>query len=279
MTSRYTEFLAALGTKIIQLSGVDLPRRKTLNFAGTGVTVVDNSASDRTDVTITAGGGSSDHGALTGLGDNDHPQYALLAGAGPTGTFTWTSGNVSVLAGTVTGTNIQRGAGAPTGSATKGTIYQRTDDTGQIYRNTDGATAWTEVSAGSIPTAYGSTPENAGGAGGAGASANFARGDHKHDSGTLGAAIASATTTDIGAATGDYVHITGTTTITSFGTGGANGCARTLCFDGAVLLTHSASLILPAGSNVTTVAGETAIFRRESSGVWRCVAYPPRWNP
>lgn len=279
MSSRYTEFLAALGTKIIQLSGVDLARRQRLNFAGTGVTVVDNPATGATDVTITAGGGSSDHGALTGLLDNDHTQYALLAGAVPTGNYSWTSGNVSVIAGTVTGTNLQRGAGAPTGSAAKGTIYQRTDDTGQVYRNTDGSTAWTEVSAGSIPSGYGSTPEVTGGAGSAGASSNYAKGDHKHDAGSLGAAIASATTTDIGAATGDYAHITGTTTITSFGTGGANGCARTLCFDGAALLTHSASLILPAGSNVTTVAGETAIFRRESSGVWRCVAYPPRWNP
>lgn len=27
------------------------------------------------------GGGVTDHGALTGLGDNDHPQYALLSGA------------------------------------------------------------------------------------------------------------------------------------------------------------------------------------------------------
>ena len=56
--------------------------------------------------------------------------------------------------------------------------------------------------------------------------------------------LASASTVNIGAATGDYIHITGTTTITSFGTIAA-GVERTLVFDGALTLTHNAtSLIL-----------------------------------
>lgn len=88
-----------------------------------------------------------------------------------------------------------------------------------------------------------------------------------------GAAIASSETTAIGGNTdGNYLHITGTTTITSFGTVAA-GISRTVVFDGALTLTHSASLILPGGSNITTAAGDAAEFVSEGSGVWRCVGY------
>lgn len=88
-------------------------------------------------------------------------------------------------------------------------------------------------------------------------------------------ATASATTVDLGAiTTGNYVHITGTTTITGFGTVAA-GIERTVVFDGALTLTHSASLILPGGANITTAAGDCAVFRSEGSGNWRCVVYMP----
>lgn len=89
----------------------------------------------------------------------------------------------------------------------------------------------------------------------------------------LGANIASATTTDIGAATGNTVHITGTTTITGLGTA-ASGIVRDVIFDGALTLTHNAtSLILQGGSNITTAAGDTARFVSEGSGNWRCLQY------
>src|SRR5690606_20237247 len=55
--------------------------------------------------------------------------------------------------------------------------------------------------------------------------------------GTKGSDIASAATTSIGAATGVFVHVTGTTTITSFGTGTA-GWLRIVRFAGALTLTH-----------------------------------------
>lgn len=84
--------------------------------------------------------------------------------------------------------------------------------------------------------------------------------------------IASATTTDLSAAT-PFVHVTGTTTITGLGTIQA-GASRLVVFDGALLLTHNgASLILPTGANITTAAGDAAIFRSEGSGNWRCVVY------
>jgi hypothetical protein len=91
--------------------------------------------------------------------------------------------------------------------------------------------------------------------------------------GTKGADIASAATVNIGAATGMFVHITGTTTITAFDTATA-GVYRIVCFDGALTLTHnSTSLILPRGANIVTAAGDCAGFVSEGSGNWRCVWY------
>lgn len=88
-----------------------------------------------------------------------------------------------------------------------------------------------------------------------------------------GANIASATTTNLANATGNYVHITGVTTIQAFGTVNA-GVPFWLVFDGALLLTYNASsLILPGAVNITTVAGDSGIFVSEGSGNWRCLQY------
>lgn len=89
--------------------------------------------------------------------------------------------------------------------------------------------------------------------------------------------LASATTTDIGAENTNFLNITGTTTITSFGTN-YNG-PRFLRFDGALTLTHNATtLILPGGANITTAAGDTCIAVPNSgtSGTadgWLVMAY------
>lgn len=89
-----------------------------------------------------------------------------------------------------------------------------------------------------------------------------------------GADVASATTTTIWVTDGNYIHITGTTTITSFGTAPQAGATRTLVFDGALTLTHNAtSLILPTGANITTAAGDVAIVRAETTANARVVAY------
>ncbi|MES0445009.1 MAG: hypothetical protein ABUJ92_00550 [Desulfobacterales bacterium] len=93
---------------------------------------------------------------------------------------------------------------------------------------------------------------------------------------TEGAAIASATTTDIQASTGDTVHITGTVTITGLGTANRAGVARNLVFDGALTLTNSASLILPSGANITTSAGDTCVaISEDAAGAWRVHSYAP----
>lgn len=90
-----------------------------------------------------------------------------------------------------------------------------------------------------------------------------------------GVALASAATVNIGAITdGEYVHITGVTTITAFDTIGA-GVERTLVFDGILTITHnSTSLILPGAANIVTAVGDVIVFVSEGGGNWRCKSYP-----
>jgi microcystin-dependent protein len=88
-----------------------------------------------------------------------------------------------------------------------------------------------------------------------------------------GADIAASSTTDLGAVEGKFHDITGTTTISSFGTVRA-GIEKVLTFEGALTLTHNAtSLILPGGGNILTAVGDVATFYSEGSGNWRCTSY------
>lgn len=85
--------------------------------------------------------------------------------------------------------------------------------------------------------------------------------------------IASASTTDLGSVSSQNVSITGTTTITSFGTASA-GTIRAGRFTGVLTLTYNAtSLILPGQANITTAAGDS--FRAVSlgSGNWVVTVY------
>jgi hypothetical protein len=87
--------------------------------------------------------------------------------------------------------------------------------------------------------------------------------------------VASAATTDIGAANSSNIRITGTTTITSFGSA-LNGVRRHVRFAAALTLTHNASsLILPGGANITIAAGDTAVAISLGSGNWVVVNYVP----
>ncbi len=90
-----------------------------------------------------------------------------------------------------------------------------------------------------------------------------------------GTTILSAATTDLNTASGDFVTVSGTVTITSLGTCSA-GREVTIRFSGALVLTHNAtSLILPGAGNITTVANDCGIFRSLGSGNWICVSYSP----
>lgn len=85
--------------------------------------------------------------------------------------------------------------------------------------------------------------------------------------------LASATTTDIGAASSVNVAISGTTTITGLGTAAA-GLYRQGRFTGALTLTHNAtSLILPGGANITTAANDRFGAYSLGSGNWLVLWY------
>ncbi|WP_168335258.1 MULTISPECIES: hypothetical protein [Rhizobium] len=87
------------------------------------------------------------------------------------------------------------------------------------------------------------------------------------------ATIASAGTTDLGTVGSQNVTVTGTTTITSFGTVPA-GTERRLVFSGILTLTHNAtSLILPQGGNVVTAVGDSLEAVSLGSGNWRVTSY------
>lgn len=91
--------------------------------------------------------------------------------------------------------------------------------------------------------------------------------------------IASATTTDLSTRTGNFVDITGTTTITGFGTVTA-GALVFVRFTGVLTLTYNAtSLILPGSANITTAANDTALLVSLGSGNWQCVAFNRRAGP
>jgi hypothetical protein len=88
-----------------------------------------------------------------------------------------------------------------------------------------------------------------------------------------GSDIASAATTDIGAVEGLMHDITGTATVTGFGTI-RSGIWKVLKFEAAAILTHNAtSLILPGAQNIVTADGDVGIFMSEGSGNWRCLHY------
>jgi hypothetical protein len=91
------------------------------------------------------------------------------------------------------------------------------------------------------------------------------------------AITATSGTTDLSLASGNFVHITGTGSISinSFGTLPA-GSRFVLCFDIPVTLVYNAtSLIIPGAANVTTAAGDCIMLISEGSGNWRVISYFP----
>lgn len=90
------------------------------------------------------------------------------------------------------------------------------------------------------------------------------------------ATVASASTVDLFGQAGDSVTISGTTTITSFGSslGSAAGAERSVIFSGSMTLTYNAtSMILPGSTNIVTQAGDTCRVRYLGSGNSQVIEY------
>lgn len=83
--------------------------------------------------------------------------------------------------------------------------------------------------------------------------------------------IASATSLDLTTATGNIVHITGSTTIASVVIGAGQGL--TVIFDAAPLLTHGATLVCPTAANIQAAAGDRCTIVGDAANVANIVNY------
>lgn len=88
---------------------------------------------------------------------------------------------------------------------------------------------------------------------------------------SVGASIASASTINLTTATGNLVHITGSTQINAVTIGA--GMCRTVIFDGALALAHHATNNnLPGAANITTAAGDRAVYWGDGTTSY-CTSY------
>ena len=88
------------------------------------------------------------------------------------------------------------------------------------------------------------------------------------------ATLSSAATVDLGANAQFLLTISGTTTISSFGSSAAAGNVKSVVFSGSLTLTNSASLVLPnGGANITTAASDRLIAVAQGAGIWNVVNY------
>jgi DNA-binding beta-propeller fold protein YncE len=87
--------------------------------------------------------------------------------------------------------------------------------------------------------------------------------------------MAAAATMNIGTAAGNFILVTGTTTITAFDNVQA-GSRRTLKFNNPLTITYnSASMILPGAASLAVSAGDVAEFVSLGNGNWICINYQP----
>ena len=80
-----------------------------------------------------------------------------------------------------------------------------------------------------------------------------------------GAAVASASTTNIWSTDGNTRHITGTVTIVSFGTAPQAGAWKKVIFDGVLTLALSSDLNLPGTLDIITAAGDFAFVYADTT--------------
>ncbi len=85
--------------------------------------------------------------------------------------------------------------------------------------------------------------------------------------------IASAATTDLGSTIAQSIALTGTATITSFGTA-PSGTIKFVYIVGTPFITNNADIICPSARSIQCVAGDTFIARAQSTvGKWFIVNY------
>lgn len=83
----------------------------------------------------------------------------------------------------------------------------------------------------------------------------------------------SGATPDIWQTDGNTVHITGATTITSFGTAPRAGAWRKIIFDGTPIITDGANLNLPGGVNITAAIDDFAFVYAETTTLLKVIYF------
>lgn len=91
---------------------------------------------------------------------------------------------------------------------------------------------------------------------------------------TTNGSVASASTTDIGAVGSNFITITGTTTINSFGSSASTASPLYfVVFAGALTIVNSGAITIPGGQNLSTVANGFAVLEYLGSGNWIILSY------
>jgi uncharacterized cupin superfamily protein len=90
----------------------------------------------------------------------------------------------------------------------------------------------------------------------------------------VSADIATGSSINLSSTDAEIINVTGSgATITAITL--ADGKTKIVRFEGANTLTHSSTLVLPGAQNITTAAGDFAIFCGYASSVVRCAGYSP----
>lgn len=90
------------------------------------------------------------------------------------------------------------------------------------------------------------------------------------------ATLASASTVDLCATPRNYLTISGTTSITSFGSSCPAGVVKLVSFSASLTLTYNGtSLLIPGSANVQTSAGDQATLVSNGGGNWQIASYTP----
>lgn len=161
-----------------------------------------------------------------------------------------TVANSITLTPSTTGENFSDGAGTKQVSVQNGVVLITTDGLGQWYLAFDSSRTYNNVTLTGPTTLAGTSTMSA-------KSLWLAE----------GADVASASSCNIwGAADGNTVHITGSSTITTWGTAPQAGTVMFVIFDGAAPLTYNATTnkLNTNGSNYTTAAGDRGIVYAET---------------
>jgi len=84
--------------------------------------------------------------------------------------------------------------------------------------------------------------------------------------------VASSSTVDLSTINANFISVTGTHTINSFGTVQA-GAQRTILFNGSLTVSSSTNIVLPGSTSIQTAANDIMVIVSDSGGIWRCVSY------